>query len=103
MATQAQNAENRFMTLDRLLLGDRIVWQNADKYCPEAVWWEKSPQLGRPKLWLSTCKFLKQQGLIIEGLRPKGSHYRDMQSVTLFVATPEAEAAFIDFAAPVLA
>lgn len=100
MPTPQQVSENRFMTLDRLVsLSDRIIWQHAQGECwPEAVWWEGRPQVGGPKLWLSTCKWLKSGGLIIEGLRPKDSVYRDMMHVTAFVATPAAEDAYLDCA-----
>jgi hypothetical protein len=103
MPSARQIAENRFMTLDRLLTGDRIVWQHADGECwPSAVWWENGPQLRWPKLWLSTCHYLRDRKLITEGLRPRDSNYRTLESVTLYVATPAAEDAFINFAHPVL-
>jgi hypothetical protein len=101
MPTSEQIYENRLLTLDRLVCGhDRIIWQQRDGECiPEAVWWERPPQIGRPKPWLLTCTWLKARGLITEGLRPKSSVYRDYKHVAVFVATPQAQDAFINLVA----
>jgi hypothetical protein len=99
MPTPKQIFDNRFLTMDRLLLGDRIVRQHRDGECtPEAVWWAGHPQIGRPRPWISTCKWLLSRNLITEGLRPRDSTYRGYTHVKMFVATPGAAAIFWDFA-----
>lgn len=98
MPTADQVYKNRFMTLDRLLdQRDRIIWQQpCELKTTGAVWWEGQPQIARPALWISTCKWLLSRGLIIECLRPKNSHYRHYSHVLVYAATPAAEDAFID-------
>lgn len=85
------------MALDRLIRGDRIVWQQREGECfPEAVWWEKKPRHWSPTPWLSTAKWLRSHGLITIGLVPKDSIYAEIGHA-LFVATPAAIDAFTEF------
>src|SRR5712672_1951507 len=97
LPTSQQIYENRLLTLDRLISRhDRIVWQHKGDECtPEAVWWEGKPQCGQPMLWINTCRWLQSRKLIVEGLRPKESTYRDYTHVRVFVATPHAINDFI--------
>jgi hypothetical protein len=97
MPTPQQVYENRRVTLDRLIdRKDRIVWQRPDANGGGGLWWQEAPQLGCPRLWLSTCKWLLRRGFIAEGMRPKDSLYREYKHVGVYVATPAALDAFID-------
>jgi hypothetical protein len=88
---------NRFLTLSRLSEGDRIIWQKPHAVSPRGgVWWDKHPQLGRPKPWLSTFHFFVRRGYVVEGLPAAGSVYRgDSKTWPQFVITPAGLEAFL--------